>query len=416
MPLFSMPLRTISRGDVERVILEQHPESDSLEFKETLPAKGDGSPDYWINGESRIGNRARDEILEEIVAFANAHGGHLIIGISETEESPHRANEIRAVRGCNDLAERLGYLVRDCIDPQLPVIGIVGIPTDDDGHGVIVIRVPQSRMAPHRVTTSLNCCIRRSDRCEKMTMREIQDLTIHRERGLEKIDSIFQKRREGFESAVSLSKNSLGMRSTLIPIGSELYIDRVHKNKDIIPFCEYVNYKSGTSISRVGYPFNLLPAKPILRGTQYLDDTGNCLVKKEIYCSGLIEFSIFFVTDRSEDLAVFPEWVLGLAVNSMFTAHRFRRVAGAMDCEYGIEIELFRNGGPLVLYGYANRPLFGPRGALESNPLLFPRLSMGSFSEVSNLARMIRVDLYDSAGINMQSEAFELAIPEELLD
>ena len=56
-------------------------EDGEIEFKETLPAR-DGR-DAWLDGGNRIGDRARNKILEEVIAFANAYGGTLLLGISE---------------------------------------------------------------------------------------------------------------------------------------------------------------------------------------------------------------------------------------------------------------------------------------------------------------------------------------------
>ena len=50
------------------------PETDQIEFKEHLSTKGD-SDDRWITHGDRIGDKARNELLEEAVAFANAYGG-----------------------------------------------------------------------------------------------------------------------------------------------------------------------------------------------------------------------------------------------------------------------------------------------------------------------------------------------------
>ena len=55
-------------------------------------------------------------------------------------------------------------------------------------------------MAPHRHTVTKECYIRRADRTEKMTMREIQDLTLQVERGLVKIERRFGEREELFAS------------------------------------------------------------------------------------------------------------------------------------------------------------------------------------------------------------------------
>ena len=63
-----------------------------------------------------------------------------------------------------------------------------------------VFHVPRSRMAPHRHTANKECYVRRADRTEKMTMREIQELTLQVERGLAAIERRFEERRELFSA------------------------------------------------------------------------------------------------------------------------------------------------------------------------------------------------------------------------
>ena len=69
--VLSKPADQIGVSDLNELIDSEVPESDQIEFKETLSTK-DGSPDRWITHRDRIGEKARNQILEETVAFANA--------------------------------------------------------------------------------------------------------------------------------------------------------------------------------------------------------------------------------------------------------------------------------------------------------------------------------------------------------
>ena len=60
----------ITADDIERVVAEQVQEGSQVELKVTLPArKGD---DPWTTGEGRIGDYARNALVAEVIAFANA--------------------------------------------------------------------------------------------------------------------------------------------------------------------------------------------------------------------------------------------------------------------------------------------------------------------------------------------------------
>ena len=174
--LLSMPVDQIIISDIESLIESKIPEGEQVEFKEELPAKNGSDP--WMSGGDKIGDRAKNELLKEVVAFSNGHGGALLLGIGESATKPAVADKISPIPRCADLVERLKLVFRDRVEPQLPRIEIFAVPTEGDS-GVIVFRVGKSRLAPHRVTGTLVCPVRRADRCEEMTMREIQDMTLN---------------------------------------------------------------------------------------------------------------------------------------------------------------------------------------------------------------------------------------------
>ena len=233
--VLSKPADQIRISDIESLIDSQVPESEQIEFKESLPAKKN-STDPWMEGKNTIGNQAKDKILEEVVAFANAYGGVCLLGIKESSTKPPVAAEISPIPRCAELAERLKLVFRDRVEPQLPQIEIIPIKTDGES-GVVICRVGQSRLAPHRVTRTLVCPIRRSDRCEKMSMRQIQDLTLNISRGLERLERRLSERSERFQQEferINEPEKSFGIRATAIPVGDEIRFDRVFRYSRII--------------------------------------------------------------------------------------------------------------------------------------------------------------------------------------
>lgn len=399
--MFAKPIANLTRDDIERVATESVLEGPEVEFKETLPAnKG---RDKWIEGGDGIGDKARNEILEEVIAFANAFGGTLILGISETEDKPARAANIVPLPRCVDLADRLRMQCRDCIDPQLPTIELAGIPTQEDGSGVVVIRTPRSRMAPHRHKATLECYVRRADRSEKMTMREIQDLTLHVERGLAEIEAKFSRRANAFGLRFANFKagnpHCFGVRATLLPL-SQLYIHRVHGNAAVVPPLERL---SG-SMNKSG-PYELhIPVyshtpRPIIRGTKWESGQDEFISNREVNCDGLIEYD-FCIRQRGSDdrLLMFPSWLMGLVGNALCAAERFRRAAGTPHIEYGLELEIRNEGNPLPIARYGNGGYRGALGPLDQGRFLFPRYSIGQQTEFSNLASVIEADFWNAAG------------------
>src|SRR6266404_4841399 len=126
--LFAAPLGSLRLSDIQRLVDQQIEEGPRLEFKRAL-ATTDGRPDRWMRDQSSIGNVARDDIAKEVVAFANAYGGLIIIGVEETDDNPKRAREIIEphIPKVSDCAERLEQALRGVIDPPLAMLEVRGI-------------------------------------------------------------------------------------------------------------------------------------------------------------------------------------------------------------------------------------------------------------------------------------------------
>ena len=190
-------------------------------------------------------------------------------------------------------------MFRDRVEPQLPQIEIIPIKTDGES-GVIICRVGQSRLAPHRVTRTLVCPIRQSDRCEKMTMRQIQDLTLNISRGLERLKERLSERSERFQrefERIHEPEKSFGIRATAIPVGDEIRFDRVFRHRQIIKdLCEpWRTLQINPQIHNF-HDIEPIYWRPILRGARaerYPEDNYTHKLSehiyREIHCDGLIE-------------------------------------------------------------------------------------------------------------------------------
>lgn len=406
MQLFSKPLDAITPEDIQRLVSEGVPEGSLVEFKRELPANKGADP--WEAGAEQIGDKARNEILEEVVAFANAHGGHLLIGIAETTDSPPRAARALGVARCAALAEKLRLQARDCIEPQVPVLSTAGVVTGPDGRGVVVIRVPQSRSAPHRLKQTRECYYRRADRSEKMTMREIQDLTLNRDRGAQVVGRQFEDLQQRFARVVAATPAGehpvIGIRTTAVPVSSELFVQHVHNNPKVAPAYERIDVRASGAPLDVGWPSFSGSARPILRGTRFERGDPKGEIYREVYCSGVVEFGLHFVMEPPRQRMLYPDWVLALAFNTMLTAHKFRIAAGAPDVEYGFELEIASPGGKLPVTQVAARIFIDAIGHIGPDRVIYPRLSLGPTSEFPTVVSVMLNDLWNSAGIEGGSE------------
>src|SRR5579862_8939045 len=115
----------ITAADVSDLCMKAAYESQLLEFKQELPGERNRA-DPWPEGGDFTAT-ARDQLLREVVPFANAQGGTVVVGIEETEDDPPRAATILPIPRIHDLAARMAEAGRACIDPVLPGLQIRGI-------------------------------------------------------------------------------------------------------------------------------------------------------------------------------------------------------------------------------------------------------------------------------------------------
>ena len=344
--LISKPVDQIAINDITALIETQVPEGEQIEFKESLRRRSN-SPDPWILGENKVGEGARNELLEEAVAFANAHGGALLLGIRESKSKPPVASEIKPVPRCVELAERFRLMFRDCVEPQIPALEVFGIPSDGES-GVVIVRVGRSRLAPHRVEPTRKCTVRRADRCESMTMREIQDMTLNVSRGMERFDRRLAERSERFRrefEMLATPGDAFGLRFTALPVGDEVRFDRVYRQQQIIDYL-WSRWRTVTQVRfdrrlKCLYEFPPTYWRPILRGARAdIQGSGNeqaHIGYQEFHCDGLLETGFAACSQVS---LLDPDLPIILFANTAAWANHIRSKSSAPMAEYGLEVEI----------------------------------------------------------------------------
>lgn len=440
--ILTKPADQLGIDDLHALIDSSVQEDERIEFKRGLSAEK-GQEDPWYNG-GKLGKKAKIEILEESVAFANAFGGALILGIDEqeSENGPGVANKISLIPRCTDLANRLELVFRDCVEPHIPSIEVIPIKTQDDA-GAIVIRVGHSRLAPHRVIPSLVCPIRRSDRCEKMTMREIQDLVLNLARGTEKLDTLLNERSERFEEEFrgfrGWDRNAIGIRATAAPLGDEIWFDPSHEAlRDNLAWHSVIAHLGDVPCELEGGDLKISSTnnwRPILRGARmeghshsYRDRSLYKKVYREIHCNGLVELGL--TSSRSTEQLRFHRekqyggilpagWLITIFANLLVWVDRLRNHAGAPVAEYALELETRIYGDPLpsltvpeqignfrIHRGYQHELTriwynnFTLGTPMDSTP--FPRYSLGSSDEIVRILNSFEIDLWNNVGVRDQ--------------
>ncbi|KAA6489933.1 ATP-binding protein [Agrobacterium sp. ICMP 7243] len=131
MSLQGVPFTKVSEADVRRLLDFGVGESVYLDYKRQPYERSD-----------------RKEFLKDISAMANTLGGDLLIGVAEKDGFPSSLNPF--LGDCDEEMRRLEQIAITGLDPRIRNLQIKPIPLAAGGN-LIMVRVPRSYLAPHRV-------------------------------------------------------------------------------------------------------------------------------------------------------------------------------------------------------------------------------------------------------------------------
>jgi hypothetical protein len=419
MPALNSALRDISAQDVQRLVGDAWQEDEVLEFKVAL-STSNGRPHAWLNGPCELGVSATRDLLSEVVAMANSYGGDVVLGIRESDDKPPRAVEVVPIANCVELAHRLEMAARDLIKPQVPLLSVRGVPIAD-GAGVVIIRAPKSRSAPHRLEMSgtVKECYRRvSDRSEQMSMREIQELTLSVSRGLDNVQgrlAASAQRFSGWFDGRGVDRLNFAFRLTGTPLSAEPYLNPIHGVLNARPITQNVQIVVGGRRYPCHTAGTLHNWRPVLRGTEAVDDfhATNARVVS-LGCDGTLQDMTYFSTARDENRAaggreflLYPGWFFGMVACAFRSIDRYRRAAGAEAVQYAIEIE-FKTNAPLPVIRMGDGMFIDRAGTIESPGLFLPQYQLGEPDDWNSTMNLIWRDFWNAIGVGTDDEVLEV--------
>ena len=126
--LFNKPLSELRSEDIDALVQRGDCEDQYTEFKEEPPGKAV----TW--------QKAASGLAGEVVAFANADGGVLVLGI---REEGNRAVGVVPIANADGVADNLHRSFTSIIDPYPVGLEVAAVPYDETG-GVILARVSAS--------------------------------------------------------------------------------------------------------------------------------------------------------------------------------------------------------------------------------------------------------------------------------
>ena len=343
-------LEEVCANDLHDLITEHVRESIHMEYKSTLPGKK--GPDPWMQGQNQIGDYAKNRILESVVAFANAQGGILLVGIEQSriENAVAIAKSIQPLPRCEELASRFMLIFRDTVEPAIPSLEVKAILTSGD-QGVLMIRTARSLNAPHRIKTTGLCTVRRQDRVDELSMWEIQHFNRNGNQHRARVKQILADRRQyflkEFEKLDDPSQSAIGVRISGLPVDEHVSVEQL-----------FVDNQISSDYSLPPYPFNRVDPRnylinelngvfrPILRGArkhtifpgQPMDYFTYC----EVYEDGLLEIGFLCKNARFEDVNgnIDPAWLVGLFTYMLTWICKVRRFTIPFNPTYEIEVEI----------------------------------------------------------------------------
>ena len=154
--------------DILDLVTQRAPEDSFLDFKRSVldPRR----PKEKLDED-------RDDLVADLVAFANAHGGHIIVGVEP--DAQERAAGLSPMTG--DQAKRIADVMRDLaaahIKPGIVQLEIRSLQMDDAGsEWVVVVAIPDSPDKPHMscFNSQTRFTLRIGNRKREMAYDEIQ--------------------------------------------------------------------------------------------------------------------------------------------------------------------------------------------------------------------------------------------------
>ncbi len=422
--MFPADLRHTTAAHLQRLIDDKVPESALLELKRGPPGKGDAQ---WHAGQ-QLPEASRNQLLAHVVAFANAEGGHLVLGIDEAEGGSRVATALSPLPRIMLLAETIRNQIRDLIEPQLLHVEVHPVASSDGAaDGFLVIRVAPSARAPHRVSSTRLITTRRANGTEPMTMREAQDLTLQRARSTTDRQAMLYAGSESFRRAVLQTSAetdvvAVGIRVAALPVIEQLALPKLPLDYAGIPFAEDLQVRLRAEgqqpvLRLLQWPQIGWERRRIVRGVAARARGTADPVTMSADQSGWVDFTIIASERRDwavDTVRLYPDWILAIVGNAMLTAHHLRMEAQAPTAEYAVLIEAHMYGRELEV-----TPFSWAKGAVENayrvggNSLSLPLYELGSFYRVGDLVTQVATDLYHAGNMDFTAD-LELVVPNRL--
>jgi hypothetical protein len=372
--MFGKPISTATKADVQRLIDDEEREGRHLEFKSDFP--GDPKVAAWSPGQP-IPPKRIHPFLEELVAFANADGGVIVLGMQESKDKPPRASQLSPLPQIVELERRVRDTLNDLIEPRLPFVAVKGIVTNGDGSGVLLVETYPSSLGPHWVRPTQGTKVRREDRADPLSMAEIHDMVLRNARRFnevkEKLSALEREFEQHFFSTLDampwsaakvlgvdsskgrvlvklnqIPRSLIGIRVAIVP-HQKLGLARLEGISKLVPSGQINGAKNG----QVRGTYSLLyqyPRSPrrVLGGVVSSIKNQNQVATLKMDRDGLTELSVIMHEDPNKDIPL--SLLLGTAGSALGCYQCLRTFGGSpfLPAEIDVEILSMLNVRPSI--------------------------------------------------------------------
>ena len=128
----------ITRDDILELVRTRTPEDILLDFKEVI-----------FHSQHTKPNEEIDDLLADVAAFANAFGGHIIVGIEDRNDRASQLKPIQIVEARRIAAKLKGLAIQHLKPPIIPLEIVPFSMSDHSDEWVVIIRIPEGQAKPH---------------------------------------------------------------------------------------------------------------------------------------------------------------------------------------------------------------------------------------------------------------------------
>lgn len=335
----------IIANDLHAFLAVGIPEGPSVDYK--LPGR---PPDSDIPIVLSLNDDERRNLAKDVVAFANADGGWLIIGIRETGEEPARPAGIVPVIDCEQRAHTLRDQLVASTEPPVHGLKARGIPTVGTA-GVILVYIPPSATAPHGVIHKDGrrvFAVRRNDQSTVLTVPEITELVIQTQNRTGAVIARLSQRRAAFELFDFDGKGAFPVaaayRINLQPLRPRPHIPRLYRRVDLLGTKRLwqMQWEGRGSTSTAAPATHFDSWRPALEGA--VAEQADVFEKRRLLTGEDGSVEAWFLRSRSEDgldpRRIYFGWLAADIANVLEIGDRLRKEVGYGDSEMWLDVSL----------------------------------------------------------------------------